>query len=100
MATDLPRLADDVIQQQLATLDGWELDPDSRIISKTFVCDNFSAAAAFISEVAPLADGMNHHPDVLLHRFKQVKIMLWTHSVDGLTQNDFDLAQKIDSLKQ
>ncbi len=43
---------------------------------------------------------MNHHPDVLLHKFKRVKVMLWTHSVDGLTENDFELAAKIDELSR
>ncbi len=69
------------------------------MLTRTVVLDNFTEAAIFISQIAPLADGMNHHPDVLLHRFKRVKIMLWTHSVDGLTQNDFDLARQIDRIR-
>ena len=41
---------------------------------------------------------MDHHPDVQLHKYKRVKILLTTHSEGGLTQNDFDLAAKIDAL--
>ncbi len=100
MATDLPRLSEQEIKQRLGTIDGWDLDADSKLISKTVVLGNFTEAAIFISKIAPLADGMNHHPDVLLHKFKRVKVMLWTHSVDGLTENDFELAAKIDELSR
>ena len=97
MATDLPKLDDATIQQNLTELADWQLE--GKMIVKEVVLGNFSAAAAFISQIAPLADSMNHHPDVLLHKFKRVKIMLWTHSQDGLTQNDFDLAQQIDQIR-
>jgi 4a-hydroxytetrahydrobiopterin dehydratase len=42
---------------------------------------------------------MDHHPDAHLHRYKRVKIILTTHSAGGITQNDFDLAAKIDALQ-
>jgi 4a-hydroxytetrahydrobiopterin dehydratase len=41
---------------------------------------------------------MDHHPDLQLHRYKRVKIMLTTHDAGGITQKDFDLAAKIDRL--
>lgn len=96
MATDLPKLSDQDVQQKLTQLEGWALD--GKMITKEYVGAGFTDAAAFINRIAPLADGMNHHPDVLLHRFKRVRVMLWTHSRDGLTQNDFELAAKIDEI--
>lgn len=96
MATQLPKLSEETITANLAGLNGWARD--GKMITREFVCSGFSEAANFITQIAPLANGMNHHPDVLLHKFKRVRIMLWTHSQDGLTQNDFDLAAKIDAL--
>ena len=97
MATTLPKLSDDEIQRKLAALAGWQRD--GKMITKEYVLGGFTEAARFISQIAPLANGLDHHPDVLLHQYKRVKVMLWTHSRDGLTQNDFELAAKIDALK-
>ena len=96
MATTLPKLSADEVQQRLTQLSGWQLD--GKMITKEYLRAGFTDAARFISQIAPLADGLNHHPDVLLHKYKRVKVMLWTHSHDGLTQNDFELAAKIDKL--
>ena len=96
MATDLPKLSEAEIAERLPKLAGWRWEGEK--IVRDFVLTNFTDAARFIGRIAPLADGMNHHPDVQLYKFKRVKVELWTHSRGGLTQNDFDLAAKIDSL--
>ena len=96
MATSLPKLSEEEITRQLASRPGWQRADNT--ITKEFVCGGFTAAAAFVAKIAPLADGMDHHPDVLIHKYKRVKVTLWTHSVGGLTQNDFDLAAQIDTL--
>ena len=51
----------------------------------------------FVNEVAALAEEANHHPDIDI-RWNKVTLVLTTHSEGGLTQNDFDLAKKIDAL--
>ncbi len=96
MATTLPKLSETEIASKMSALPGWQREGDT--LTKEVVCDGFTAATAFVAKIAPLADGMDHHPDVLIHRFKRVKITLWTHSVGGLTQNDFDLAAQINTL--
>jgi 4a-hydroxytetrahydrobiopterin dehydratase len=68
---------------------------------KEFICTDFSSAVAFIDKIVPVADDMNHHPDILIHKSKNVKIMLTTHSAgDNITDKDRELATKIDSLQQ
>jgi 4a-hydroxytetrahydrobiopterin dehydratase len=52
---------------------------------------------AFTNRVGELAEQQNHHPDIYL-TWGKVRISTWTHKVDGLTQNDFVLAAKIDQL--
>jgi len=94
--TSLPKLSDAEIAGKLATLNGWSRDGNT--ITKEFVCAGFTEATQFISKLAPIANAMDHHPDLQLYRYKRVKISLTTHSAGGLTQNDFDLAGKIDRL--
>jgi 4a-hydroxytetrahydrobiopterin dehydratase len=89
-------LSDAEIAEKLGGLKGWQREGNA--ITKEFVRSGFADAAQFIANLAPVADAMDHHPDVQLYRYKRVKIILTTHSAGGITQNDFDLAAKIDAL--
>jgi 4a-hydroxytetrahydrobiopterin dehydratase len=68
-------------------------------LTKEFELSSFKAAVGFVNKILPLAEKSNHHPDILIHGYKNVKIMLRTHSEDKITQKDYDLAEKIDSLQ-
>jgi 4a-hydroxytetrahydrobiopterin dehydratase len=74
----------------------WKIEGKS--LTKEFVLANFADAIKFVDSIVPLAEEMNHHPDVLIHSYKKVKIMLFTHSKDKITENDYTLAKKIDAL--
>jgi 4a-hydroxytetrahydrobiopterin dehydratase len=58
---------------------------------------DFVTALAFVNKLGDLAEGEGHHPDVFL-AWGQVKITLFTHKVDGLTESDFVFAAKADDL--
>ena len=58
----------------------------------------FKAAMALANEVADAANAANHHPDILVHGYKHVRLTLSTHSAGGITENDLELAQTIDGL--
>lgn len=90
------KLSEGEIAQRLTALNGWQRDGNA--IAKEFVLGGFTEAAQFIGRIAPIADAMDHHPDLQLYRYKRVKIMLTTHDAGGITQKDFDLAAKIDTL--
>jgi 4a-hydroxytetrahydrobiopterin dehydratase len=96
MATALSKLSDTEITQKLSAMQGWQREGET--IAKEFVRSGFTDATQFIAKLAPIADAMDHHPDVQLYRYKRVKIILTTHSAGGISQNDFDLAAKIDAL--
>jgi 4a-hydroxytetrahydrobiopterin dehydratase len=96
MSTTLPKLSETQIARQLAALPGWQREGNA--ITREFVTGGFSEATQFIAKLAAPANAMDHHPDVQLYKYKRVKILLTTHSAGGLTQNDFDLAAKIDQL--
>ena len=56
------------------------------------------AGIDFFNKVAALAEDEGHHPDLHLEGYRQVTIVLWTHAVGGLTENDFILAAKINQI--
>ena len=67
-------------------------------LEKEFSFKDFSEALSFINKVGVLAESEGHHPDMLLHDYKKVRISLSTHAIGGLSENDFILASKIDNL--
>jgi 4a-hydroxytetrahydrobiopterin dehydratase len=62
-----------------------------------FKFKNFKQALAFTNRVGALAEEQGHHPDIFL-AWGKVKVTIWTHAVDGLTESDFILAAKIELL--
>ena len=66
-------------------------------IVRTYQFKDFMAAMGFVNKVARAAEKANHHPDIDI-RWNKVTLTLATHSEGGLTQKDFDLAEKIDGL--
>lgn len=83
----------------LSGLQGWEIEQASGHdqLVKTFGFLDFVGAVDFVNRITPLAEAEGHHPDLLVG-WGRVRIQLWTHAARGLTENDFILAAKIDSL--
>ena len=59
---------------------------------------DFAEAMAYVNRVADLAEEVNHHPDILVHGWNNVRLTLTTHSAGGLTDNDHEMARRIDGL--
>ena len=91
----MARLSDAEIDERL-TASQWRREGDS--IVRDIERDGFGAAMALANAVAEAADAANHHPDILIHDYKHVRLTLSTHSAGGLTENDFGLAATIDGL--
>ena len=75
---------------------GWRI-VDSRQLEKEFNFKNFREALDYTNRVGELAEAQGHHPDIYL-AWGKVKLTIWTHKVDGLTESDFILAEKADEL--
>ena len=75
---------------------GWRRDGST--LTKTFRQAGFKTAVAFVNRVAEAADAANHHPDIHLEGYRNVRIVLTTHEAHGLTDADIELAKRIDSL--
>jgi len=95
---NVPKLSVGQIQDHLQALDGWQITHDGLRIRKDWQMKNFVAAMEFFNRVAQLAEEEGHHPDLHLEGYRHAWIEIWTHSIGGLSENDFILAAKIDGL--
>ena len=91
----MARLSDEEIEERLSGLDGWERDGDA--IRRSFKLDDFKGSIDFVNRLTPVAEEMNHHPDLEIS-WDTVTVKITTHSEGGLTDNDFELAGRIDSI--
>jgi 4a-hydroxytetrahydrobiopterin dehydratase len=87
------KLSDLEIRRALGTLPGWSRKGDA--LSKTYSFARFADGIRFVQQVAALADGMDHHPDIDI-RYTNITFALSTHDAGGITQRDFDLAKAIE----
>jgi len=83
------------VQNNLASIPNWELD--GKMIHREFEFQDFKDAMVFVNKVADLAESEGHHPDITIH-WNKVRLDLWTHSMNGLSENDFIVASKIDKI--
>lgn len=75
---------------------GWRVVEEHHL-EKEFKFKDFAEALAFTNRVGALAERVNHHPDIFL-TWGKVKLTLWTHSINGLTESDFIFAAKAENL--
>jgi 4a-hydroxytetrahydrobiopterin dehydratase len=92
---DTPKLTIEQIDERLRSLNGWSRGESW--IEKTFTFKNFLRAMSFVNAVAFVAESMNHHPDIVIH-YNAVTLRNWTHSAGGVTEFDFNLAERIEAL--
>lgn len=90
-----PKLSQSEIEQRLAALPDWGIDRHK--LFRHFVFENFIDAFGFMTQVALLAETMNHHPE-WSNVYNRVEIYLTSHDVEGISERDFTLARRIDSL--
>lgn len=80
----------------LCSLEGWSLNENGGSIQKEYRFKNFKEVIAFFNQIAQIAEEENHHPDLRIG-YSRVGVELSTHSVKGLSENDFILAAKFDA---
>ena len=81
----------------LKQLPSWEIK--NTRVTREFKFKDFIAAMEFVNKVAEIAEKEGHHPDISIH-YNKVRIELWTHAINGLSENDFIMAAKIGSITQ
>jgi 4a-hydroxytetrahydrobiopterin dehydratase len=80
----------------VAQLDGWTVDPARPALARSFHFRDFAEAFGFMSEIAVLAEKMDHHPE-WFNVYNRVDVILTTHDAGGVTQRDVDLAMAMDN---
>ena len=91
----MPVLSDEEVDSRLRELSGWRREGGA--LWREFDCQNFLGSVEFVNRITPVAEEMNHHPDVAIS-WSKVTISLTTHSQGGITDRDFELAMRIDGL--
>ncbi len=92
----VPPFTREEAEKYLQQVQGWQLI-DGNKIAKEFKFPNYLDGPAFAVKVGELADQEGHHPNIHIF-YKKVRIEIWTHKINGLTESDFILAAKIDQL--
>jgi 4a-hydroxytetrahydrobiopterin dehydratase len=91
----IKKLSPETVRERLETRPGWTLEDGK--LSRKVVFSDFVEAFGFMASVALLAEGMNHHPE-WSNVYNRVSIQLTTHDAGGVSELDFELADKIDAL--
>ncbi len=85
------------IKELLPQVPGWMVKNGH--LSRNFNFKNFVENMKFLNKVADLAESEGHHPDFCVH-YSKTDFDIWTHAIDGLSENDFILAAKINQIAE
>ncbi len=99
-ASGTPPMSDAEEDEYIIKVPGWELDREGmHKITREFKFGDFKKALAFVVKVGEVAEREDHHPDIHIY-YSRVVLELSTHSIGGLTENDFIVAAKINALRK
>ncbi len=86
------------VLDHLKNFPGWALTDDGKSMERQYVLKNFVEAVERINRIKDIAEAQGHHPDLHLTGYKRLKVVLYTHALGGITENDLIVAAKIDRL--
>jgi 4a-hydroxytetrahydrobiopterin dehydratase len=92
-----PALKGQELRRLFGQLDGWNLISEHHL-EKEYLFKDFRQALDYVNRLGEVAEEEGHHPDIFL-TWGKVRVTLWTHSVGGLSENDFILAAKADAVR-
>lgn len=91
-----PPLKKEEVERYLPQVPKWSLEEGKLVRRLKF--KNFKQAIAFVNKVANLAEEENHHPNILVFGWRNVKLTFYTHAIKGLSENDFIMASKVNKM--
>jgi 4a-hydroxytetrahydrobiopterin dehydratase len=95
---NLPCLTKSERQNLICQLQSWQIE-EEKFLKRHYQTKDFKSALALANKVGVIAEEEGHHPDLLIG-WGMLDIKIWTHTANGLTENDFILAAKIDQAMQ
>jgi len=96
----IPSLDISEIHKYQKKVDGWDVNKNGKeiyFLEKNFKFKNFVLSQNFINMVGDISENEGHHPDISFG-WGYAKILITTHAIEGLSENDFILAAKIDQI--
>lgn len=93
----IPALEMTAIEAHLKTLPEWKLNAEKNSIVRVFNFEDFHDTMAFVNAIAWISHKENHHPDLEVG-YNRCQVLYMTHAVNGLTDNDFICAAKVDAV--
>lgn len=93
----IPPLTEAKARELLRSTPEWSLEDAGTRLRRRLEFKDFLEAMEFVNRVADVAEREGHHPDISIH-WNKVDLLLWTHKIGGLHENDFILASKVDRL--
>jgi 4a-hydroxytetrahydrobiopterin dehydratase len=83
----------------LGQVKDWSVIDNDTKIEREFTFKDFKEALAFVNAAGEIAEAEGHHPNIYIHSWNKVKMTVYTHAINGLSENDFILAAKIDAIE-
>jgi len=90
------KMTPEKINEMLPKVENWEVHDEK--LHKTFKFKDFVNAMKFLNQMADIAEAEGHHPDFCVH-YNRVDVTIWTHAIGGLSENDFILAAKLNTIQ-
>ena len=78
----------------------WAVIDNDTKIQREFTFKDFKEALDFVNAAGDIAEEEGHHPNICIHSWNKVKMTIYTHAINGLSENDFILAAKIDAINK
>ena len=93
----IPPMSKENCEAKLQEIDNWNLADNAKFLSKNFEFKNFKESLVFVNKVGEIAEEQGHHPDITFG-WGYVGLVIQTHKINGLHENDFILAAKTDEI--
>lgn len=90
-----PPMAAARVRRELKTLDGWKYQHG--VLTKTYKFKDYHQTMAFVNANAWISHRENHHPDLTVY-YNRCTVVYFTHAIEGISENDFICAAKVDAL--
>jgi len=94
------KLTKEEIEKSLKTLTGWKYAEDSKrcSIKKTFSTSGYPVTMGLVTAIGGVCQRLNHHPDYILMKYKELEVSFSTHSAGGITEKDLEAAQELENI--
>ena len=91
-----PPLSPEEVERYLAQIPGWKIEDG--VVRRKLMWPEFRSLIAFVNRLADLAEEEQHHPDFLVYGYRRMRLDFATHSIGGLSLNDFIMAARVNKL--